>query len=200
MVNSWFPTQNVKTSWLILWFNGDLSPNLILRHYVLKYPNAFKLEIVDIALLSRGDGAGGLVPASDVDKRPNGLGRRRPHPSPPAVEPRWDAYRCGLPPHAQPPPSLYPSTEFVTQWDCYDTHPSPLSIMLMHFHDHLAYLPEAFHIMSMSPPPQQGSTDWGYGLYLRLWRRLVHGPVLPFKILTHWLFSYSGGLSAQWLL
>jgi hypothetical protein len=72
-------------------------------------------------------------------------------------------------------------------WDCYDTPSSPLSGMLMHFHDHLAYLCEAFHVMSTSPPLQQGSTDWwGSVLYLKLWRHLIHGAVPPFKILPHW--------------
>jgi hypothetical protein len=66
-----------------------------------------------------------------------------------------------------------------------DTPSSPLSGMPMHFHDHLAYLCAAFHIMTTSPPPQQDSTDWGSALYLKLWRWLVHGAVLPFKILPH---------------
>jgi hypothetical protein len=60
-----------------------------------------------------------------------------------------------------PSPPLYWSTEFVTQWDCYNKPSSPLSGMLMRFHVHLAYLCEAFHIMSTSPPPRQGSTDSG---------------------------------------
>jgi hypothetical protein len=38
---------------LILGFNGELSPNPILHHYALNYPDAFKLDIVDIALPSR---------------------------------------------------------------------------------------------------------------------------------------------------
>jgi hypothetical protein len=65
-----------------------------------------------------------------------------------------------------PLPSPLPEHEFITQWDRYDTPSSPLSGMLMHFHDHLAYLCEAFHIISTSQPPQQSSTDWGSGLYL----------------------------------
>jgi hypothetical protein len=178
MVKRSFPTQNVKTSRPILWSNSDLSANPILHNNTLKYPDAFKPEFVDIALLSRGDGAGGLVPAGD--ERPNGLARRQPHPSPPVVEPRWDADRHGLPPHAQPLPSPLPKHEFVTQWDCYDTPSSPLSGMLMHFHDHLAYLCETFHIMSTSSPPRQGSTDsgdpsstssYGVGSYMARYRR-----------------------------
>jgi hypothetical protein len=39
---------------LILWSNADLSANSILRHYALNYPDAFKLDIVGIALQSRG--------------------------------------------------------------------------------------------------------------------------------------------------
>jgi hypothetical protein len=81
-----------------------------------------------------------------------------------------------------PLPSPLPEHEFITQWDCYDTPSSPLSCMLMYFHDHLAYLCETFHMLT-SPPHQQGSTSV---LYLELWRRLVHGAVPPFKILPHW--------------
>jgi hypothetical protein len=44
----------VKTSRSILASNGDPSANPILHHYALKYPDAFELEIVDIALPSRG--------------------------------------------------------------------------------------------------------------------------------------------------
>jgi hypothetical protein len=108
------------------------------------------------------------------------------------MEPRWDADRHRLP-HARPLPSPFPEHEFVTQSDCYDTPSSPLSSTLMHFHDRLAYLCEAFHILSTFPP------TWASVLYPKLRKRLVHGAVLSFKILPHWQFPYIGGLSAQWL-
>lgn len=53
----------------------------------------------------------------------------------------------------------------------------------MHFFQHSPYLCEAFELMSRSPPPRSGTTEWGSLLYLKLWRRLVGGSVPPFKIL-----------------
>jgi len=84
--------------------------------------------------------------------------------------------------------------EFVTQWDCYDKIYQPLNGALMHFRQHSPYLCEAFHIMSHSPPPRPGSTDWGSTLYHQLWRRLVHGHVPPFAILP---FCFSDGRSCR---
>lgn len=58
----------------------------------------------------------------------------------------------------------------------------------MNFHKHSPYLCEAFHIMTHSPPPREGTTDWGATLYLKLWRRLVATSIQPFSILP-WCFS-----------
>ncbi|KAF8761170.1 DEAD box helicase family [Rhizoctonia solani] len=62
--------------------------------------------------------------------------------------------------------------EFVTQWDCYDKLYTPLNGALMHFYKHSPYLCEAFHIIGTSPPPRPGTTDWGSSLYLKVWRGL----------------------------
>lgn len=42
--------------------------------------------------------------------------------------------------------------------------------------------------MTTSPPPRQGTTDWGATLYLKLWRRLVASSHPPFSILP-WCFT-----------
>lgn len=54
MLKSFFATQNVRTTRLVLWSNGDLSSNEILRTYAKRYPDAFALKIVDIPMLARG--------------------------------------------------------------------------------------------------------------------------------------------------
>ena len=59
----------------------------------------------------------------------------------------------------------------------------PFNGAVMHFLQHSAYLCEAFEIMSHSPPPRSGTTEWGSLLYLKLWRRLVASGVPPFKVL-----------------
>lgn len=58
----------------------------------------------------------------------------------------------------------------------------------MNFHQHSPYLCEAFHIMTTSPAPRQGTTDWGATLYLKLWRRLVASSIPAFRILP-WCFT-----------
>lgn len=64
----------------------------------------------------------------------------------------------------------------------------PFNGALMHFYKHSPYLCEAFHIMTTSPPPRPGTTDWGATLYLKLWRRLVASTLPPFSVLP-WCFT-----------
>ena len=54
MLKSFFATQHLPTSRLILWSNGDLSSNKILQSYLHRYPNEFTLKIVNIPTLARG--------------------------------------------------------------------------------------------------------------------------------------------------
>ena len=65
---------------------------------------------------------------------------------------------------------------------------------LMHFRKHSPYLCEAFHVMTTSPPPRKGTTDWGALLYLKLRRRLLAGGIPPFKVLP---FCFSDGRSCR---
>ena len=64
----------------------------------------------------------------------------------------------------------------------------------MHFRQHSPYLCEALHIISTSPPPRAGSTDWGATLYLKLWRRLLEAAIPPFKVLP---FCFTDGRSCR---
>ena len=64
----------------------------------------------------------------------------------------------------------------------------------MHFRQHSPYLCEAFHLMSVSPPPRSPSTDWGAILYLRLWRRLLAESIPAFKIIP---FCFSDPLACR---
>lgn len=52
MIKSFFATQDVEASRLIVWSNGDLSENEILREYMDRYPDAFALKVVDMAALA----------------------------------------------------------------------------------------------------------------------------------------------------
>jgi hypothetical protein len=53
-LKSFFATQNVDRSRLILWSNGDLGGNAILQKYLRRYPEAFALKVVDIPTLAKG--------------------------------------------------------------------------------------------------------------------------------------------------
>lgn len=54
MLKSFFATQDVSSSRLILWSNGDLSSNVILQKYLKQFPDSFALNIVDIPSLASG--------------------------------------------------------------------------------------------------------------------------------------------------
>lgn len=54
MLKSFFATQNTQHSRLILWSNGDLSPNKFIQNYLHTYPDSFILRVVDKAQLARG--------------------------------------------------------------------------------------------------------------------------------------------------
>lgn len=54
MLKSFFATQDLATSTLILWSNGDLSENLRLALYLQAYPDAFELRIANIPVMSKG--------------------------------------------------------------------------------------------------------------------------------------------------
>ena len=71
---------------------------------------------------------------------------------------------------------------------------SPMNGALMHFHRHSPYLCEAFHIISHSPPPRPGTTDWGTTLYFRLWKSLLSARIPPFTVIP---FCFSDGLSCR---
>lgn len=79
-------------------------------------------------------------------------------------------------------------------WPTVDKIYSPFNGALLHFHAQSPYLCEAFHLIATSPAPKPSSTDWGSLLYLKLWRRLVHSSIPPFKILP---FCFSDGRSCR---
>lgn len=54
MLRSFFATQDLDTSRLILWSNGDLSHNPIIRHYLNRFPDSFTIKVVNIRSLARG--------------------------------------------------------------------------------------------------------------------------------------------------
>ncbi|KDR80276.1 hypothetical protein GALMADRAFT_242613 [Galerina marginata CBS 339.88] len=190
MLKSFFATQDVASSRLILWSNGELGPNLILQTYLNRYPDSFALKIVDIPTLAKGTELEGtdLLTRKDAKAWVDGDLIR--------LLLLWNYGGVWVDMDSLMTRDLEPllEHEFVTQWDCYDKIYRPLNGALMRFRKHSPYLCEAFHVMVASPPPRSGSTDWGALLYLKLWRRLLAASIPPFKILP---FCFSDGRSCR---
>lgn len=208
MLKSYFATQDLRRTKLVLWSNGDLRGNPILRSYLDKYPAQFEMDVVNIPSLARGteleDSA--LLAMNDEKAWVDGDLIR--------LLLLWNYGGVWVDMDSLLTRDLEPllEHEFVTQWDCYgecgpqsnlqhltDSFPSDkkytaLNGALMRFRKHSPYLCEAFHVINTSRAPRSGSTDWGSILYLRLWRRLVAGGVSPFKILP---FCFNDGRSCR---
>ncbi|TFK25300.1 hypothetical protein FA15DRAFT_364823 [Coprinopsis marcescibilis] len=202
MLKSFFATQPLSSSHLILWSNGDLSTNPIIQHYLKQAPDYFSTRRADVSELSRGTVLKGSERLNNKDAKAwlDGDLLR--------LLVIWNFGGVWVDMDSLLTRNLHPlfEHEFVTQWDCYSTSPlfyasiihvmpsskdkpyTPLNGALMHFYAYSPYICEAFHIIETSSPPRPGTTDWGSLLYTKLWRRLVHGGITPFKILP-WCFS-----------
>ncbi|KAJ3868974.1 glycosyltransferase family 32 protein, partial [Lentinula novae-zelandiae] len=216
MLKSFFATQNLATSKLVLWSNGDMRGNPILREYLRRYGavegdqgdtdgserGSFDVRVADIALLARGTELDPEYHAHENEAE----SERNIFPSAHRLLLSdskawldgdlirllllWNFGGVWVDMDFLLTRDLEPllEHEFVTQWDCYDKKYTPLNGALMRFHIHSPYLCEAFHIMATDSPPRPHSTDWGSTLYLKLYRRLLRGGVRPFKVLP-WCFT-----------
>ncbi|KAH7925111.1 glycosyltransferase family 32 protein [Leucogyrophana mollusca] len=190
MLKSFFATQNVDNSRLILWSNGDLGGNEILQKYRRRFPNSFDLRVVDIPSLARGTPMEGSKYLQSNDKKAwidGDLIR---------LLVIWTYGGVWIDMDSLLTRDLAPllEHEFVTQWDCYDKLYQALNGALMHFRQRSPYLCEAFHIMATSKAPRADSTDWGSILYMKLWRSLIAAHIPPFKILP---FCFSDGRACR---
>ncbi|KAF8627348.1 hypothetical protein AX15_004418 [Amanita polypyramis BW_CC] len=190
MLKSFVATQDMDRVKLVLWSNGDLTGNLILKSYLEEYPAQFEMRVVDIPSLARGTELEGsaLLKVADSKAWVDGDLIR--------LLLLWNYGGVWVDMDSLLTRDLEPllEHEFVTQWDCYDKKYTALNGALMRFRKHSPYLCEAFHIMTTSRPPRSGSTDWGSILYLKLWRRLIAAGVPPFKILP---FCFNDGRSCR---
>ncbi|KAG2156858.1 glycosyltransferase family 32 protein [Suillus bovinus] len=179
MLKSFFATQDLPRSRLMLWSNGDLSLNPIVQKYLDLFPGSFTLRIVDIPELAKGTAMENhrLLNLEDKKAWVDGDLIR--------LLVIWAYGGAWIDMDMLLTRDLSPllEHEFVTQWDCYDKIYQPFNGALMHFRKHSPYLCEAFHLMAHSTPPRSPSTDWGSVLYHRLWRRLLNESIPPFKIL-----------------
>ncbi|KZT01229.1 glycosyltransferase family 32 protein [Laetiporus sulphureus 93-53] len=184
LLKSYFATQDLTATRLVLWSNGDLTGNSILKKWLRRYPDAFELRVVDYNELATDTELEGssLLDAKDSRAWIDGDLVR--------LLVLWAYGGVWVDMDSLLTRDLAPllEHEFVTQWDCYDKAYFPFNGALMRFRQHSPYLCEAFHIMATSQPPRTGSTDWGALLYVKLWRRLVAASIPPFKILP-WCFT-----------
>ncbi|KAG2134811.1 glycosyltransferase family 32 protein [Suillus clintonianus] len=179
MLKSFFATQDLPRSRLVLWSNGDLSLNSVVQKYLELFPGSFTLQIVNIPGLAKGTAMENhrLLNLEDKKAWVDGDLVR--------LLVIWTYGGAWIDMDMLLTRDLSPllEHEFVTQWDCYDKIYQPFNGALMHFRKHSPYLCEAFHLMAHSTPPRSPSTDWGSVLYHRLWRRLLNESIPPFKIL-----------------
>lgn len=117
MVKSFFATQDLARSRLILWSNGDLRSNEMVRRWARKYPEAFQLKIVDVESLARGTALEGsdLLYAKDSKAWVDGDLVR--------LLVTWAHGGVWVDMDSLLTRDLSPllEHEFVTQWDCYGT-------------------------------------------------------------------------------
>ena len=119
MVKSFFATQDLARSRLILWSNGDLRSNEMVRRWARKYPDAFQLKIVDVEALARGTAleASDLLYAKDSKAWVDGDLVR--------LLVTWAYGGVWVDMDSLLTRDLSPllEHEFVTQWDCYGMRP-----------------------------------------------------------------------------
>lgn len=180
LLKSFFATQNLTRSRLILWSNaGTLRTNAHIAPWLKRFPNNFELRVINTNVLAQGTALEGsdLLNASDdrawVDSDLTRLLVTY------AVGGVWIDMDSLL--IRDMAPLL--EHEFVTQWDCYDKIYQPFNGAVMHFFKHSPYLCEMFWIMARGQPPRSGTTDWGSLLYHKVFRSLNAAGVQPFKVL-----------------
>ena len=117
MLKSFFATQNVDNTRLIMWSNGDLLVYPILREYLARFPDAFELRVADIEVLARGTPLDGSRLLNSNDKKAwvdGDLVR---------LLVVWTYGGVWIDMDSLLTRDLAPllEHEFVTQWDCYGT-------------------------------------------------------------------------------
>lgn len=117
MLKSFFATQNVDNTRLIMWSNGDLSVYPILLKYLARFPDAFELREADIETLARGTPLEGTSLLNLNDKKAwidGDLVR---------LLVVWTYGGVWVDMDSLLTRDLAPllEHEFVTQWDCYGT-------------------------------------------------------------------------------
>lgn len=126
MLKSFFATQNVHTSRLILWSNGDLSGNEVIQKWLRRYPDAFTTKEVNYEVLARGTVLEGSELVSIKDKKAwvdGDLVR---------LLVMWAYGGVWVDMDSLMTRDLAPllDQEFVTQWDCY----GKVIVLIVHRH------------------------------------------------------------------
>ncbi|KAF4583482.1 hypothetical protein EYR38_002233 [Pleurotus pulmonarius] len=129
MLKSYFATQDISTTRLTLWSNGDLSSNEILQKYLRRYPDSFKLDVVNIPTLAQGTELqdSPLLDRKDAKAWVDGDLIR--------LLLLWNFGGVWIDMDSLLTRDLEPllEHEFVTQWDCYGASSKPhLFILIPH--------------------------------------------------------------------
>lgn len=115
LLKSFFATQDIARSRLVLWSNGDLSQNAAIAKWMAKFPDTFETRIVDMQDLARGTALDGssLLQINDEKAWVDGDVVR--------LLVLWAFGGVWIDMDSLLTRDLTPllEHEFVTQWDCY---------------------------------------------------------------------------------
>lgn len=115
MLKSFFATQPLDKTKLILWSNGDLSTNAIVREYMNRFPDSFAVKQADMKGMARGTPLDGTDKLDTKDTRAWVDGDLL------RLLALWNFGGVWVDMDSLLTRSLEPllEHEFVTQWDCY---------------------------------------------------------------------------------
>lgn len=183
-LKSFFATQNPNYTSLILWSNGNLTGDPILKPFFERFPDRFKTITCNLKDLSVGtpmenhkylglkdDFAyldGDLIRLLVLYKH-GGM---------------WFDMDSLLIRDFSP----LMEYEWLIQWDCFLPDNFPFNGAFMRFRQNSPYLCEFLAEMSNGPLPKKDSYDWGAIIYYKTYRRLIQNKVQPFKVIP-WCFT-----------
>ncbi|CAG8536843.1 8150_t:CDS:1 [Acaulospora morrowiae] len=183
-LKSFFATQNANYSSLILWSNGDLSNDLVLKPLFERYPDRFKTLKYDVEAESKGtpiENSGNLHIEDRHTYLDGDLIRLLVLYNYGGVWFDMDSlFIRDLSPLLE--------HEWIGQWDCFLPEGFPFNGAFMRFRKKSPYVCELLSEIAVGPAPRKDSVDWGATLYYKIFRRLIQNGKEPFKIIP-WCFT-----------
>ncbi|CAO3625780.1 unnamed protein product [Cunninghamella blakesleeana] len=183
-LRSFFATQDVESSKIFLWSNGNLSDSKVIQD-IQKEVGKDKLQVLlyDAKELSKGtpmEGSAHLDFKDESGYLDGDLIRL-------LVLYHYGGMWFDMDSLFIRDMSPLFEREWLIQWDCFLPDGFPFNGAFMRFRQHSPYLCEMLTEMKLGPLPRENTIDWGGYLYYRIYRRLLHNRIRPFSVLP-WCF------------